>query len=74
MKTPLFNLLIYVWPLWVFIAARGFPLVPVSGCYFLVVVRGLLFELASLLWGMGPKGVWATLVVGACELVFGTQA
>ena len=55
MKTPLFNLLIYVWLLWVFVAAHGFPLVLVSGYYFLVVARGLLVELASLLWGVGPR-------------------
>ena len=42
------NVFIYFWLHWIFIASPGLPLVAVSGGYSLVVMRGLLLAVASL--------------------------
>ena len=41
----------------------GFSLVAVNGDYALVVVRGLLVVVASLVAEQGPKDAWASVVV-----------
>ena len=64
---PLQNLFIYSSLQRVFVAACGLSLVAASGGYSLLVVRGLLFVVASLLWSMGSRAqaqeLWHTGLV-----------
>ena len=63
-------LLIYFWLRWVFIAARGFSLVVVSGGYSSLRCAGFPLRWLLLLWNTGSRhmgfsscGAWASLVV-----------
>ena len=55
-------LFIYFWLCWVFVAARAFSLVAVSGGYSLVAACGLT-AVASLVAEHGLYGAWASVVV-----------
>ena len=57
------NNFIYFWLCWVIIAAWAFSLVVASGGYPIVVVCGLLIEVASLVAEHGLQGAQASLVV-----------
>ena len=50
------NLFIYFWLRWVFVAARGLSLVAESGSYSLLVMRGLLIVVASVVVEHGRVG------------------
>ena len=62
----LFNLFIYFWLRWFFVAARGLSLVAVSGGYSSLRCEGFSLRWLLLLWSMGSRrtgfsscGTWA---------------
>ena len=64
------HLFISLWPCWVFIAARGLPLVAASRGCSLVAVTGfslqrllLLWNMSSTILGLQQLQLWASVVV-----------
>ena len=71
----IFNLFIYLWLCWVFVAVRGLSLVAGSGLLF-VVVHGLLIAVASLVaeHGLQACGLWQLWHTGSVVVARGLQS